>query len=158
MSVLSSEGSPDPNGALLAEIPYVPMAVIALGFRRDAVTHDLDGFGLLIPSRERCELLGALWTSSIFSARAPADKVLIRCMAGGAGHPELVARNDGELAELALGVLRPLLGVTGSPELVHVIRHERAVAQYVPGHLARLRQIERKIAQQPGYLVDARRR
>ena len=39
-------------------IPFAPMAVIALGFKREAVTHDLNGFGMLVPSREKRELLG----------------------------------------------------------------------------------------------------
>jgi oxygen-dependent protoporphyrinogen oxidase len=140
-------------GELLAGIAYVPMAVIALGYARDAVTHDLDGFGLLIPSRERRNLLGALWTSSIFSARAPADRVLIRCMAGGASDPKLIRRDDQELTDLAIAELKPLLGLTGQPELAHVIRHERAIAQYVPGHLARLRRIEGEIAHRRGLFL-----
>jgi len=75
----------------LAEIPYVPMAVIALGFARADVVHDLDGFGMLIPTRERRRLLGALWTSSVFSDRAPQDRVLIRAMAGGPRDRDVLA-------------------------------------------------------------------
>jgi oxygen-dependent protoporphyrinogen oxidase len=141
---------------LLQEIPFAPMAVVALGFDRGQVAHDLDGFGLLVPGKEKRDLLGALWTSSIFSGRAPEGKVLLRCMAGGAGNPAIMELGDDELTQVVCGELRPLLGLQGRPEMVNVIRHERAIAQYVPGHLARLKTIEERLAGLPGlYLTGS---
>ena len=130
-------------GELLGQIPFAPMAVIALGFKRDAVGHDLNGFGLLVPGRERRELLGALWTSTIFPGRAPEGHVLIRCMAGGAGNPEAMDLDDEALTNLILSELRPLLDLKGAPAMVKIIRHRRAIAQYTQGHLARLAQLDR---------------
>lgn len=126
----------------LARIPYAPMAVIALGYARDHVAHDLNGFGLLVPGREKRNLLGALWSSSIFPGLAPDGRVLLRCMAGGAGNPAVMDLDDEALVELVLGDLRGLMGLRGEPELVNIIRHRRAIAQYVPGHLARLKAID----------------
>ncbi len=126
-------------GELLDGIPFAPMAVIALGFEQRRVHHDLQGFGLLIPTREKRDLLGALWTSSIFSGRAPAQMALIRCMAGGAANPAVMALDDAEMVNLALAELRPLLGLQGAPVMARVIRHPRAIAQYVTGHPARLK-------------------
>ncbi len=144
----------DPDlAAELDGIPYVPMAVIALGFDRADVSHDLDGFGLLVPSRERRRLLGALWTSSVFSGRAPRDRVLIRAMVGGPRDRGVLDADDAELRDVALSELRGLLGLRGAPELCEVFCHERAIAQYVPGHLARLRRIETRLAARPGLLL-----
>ncbi len=147
----------DPElGALLAEIPFAPMAVIALGFARERVRHDLRGFGLLIPSREKRDLLGALWTSSIFSGRAPDGMALIRCMAGGATGPDVMDLDDEGLVNLALAELRPLLGLQGPPAMVRVIRHRRAIAQYVQGHPARLKALDRACGRRPGlYLTGS---
>jgi oxygen-dependent protoporphyrinogen oxidase len=44
--------------------------------------------------------------------------------------------------KLVLADVRGLLGLRGEPELVNIIRHRRAIAQYVPGHLARLKAID----------------
>jgi oxygen-dependent protoporphyrinogen oxidase len=137
----------------LAAIPYVPMAVIALGFDRLAVAHDLDGFGLLIPTRERRRLLGALWSSSVFAGRAPDGRALIRAMAGGPCDRDVLDASDEELRDLALADLRGLLGLRGAPELTAVFRHPRAIAQYVPGHPARLRAVEIRLARWPGLLL-----
>lgn len=126
----------------LAAIPYAPMAVIALGYARDAVAHDLAGFGMLVPGRERRQVLGVLWSSSIFPGLAPDDHVLLRAMAGGAGNPGVMTLADDDLVETVLADLRGLFGLRGAPALVNIIRHQRAIAQYVPGHLARLQAIE----------------
>jgi oxygen-dependent protoporphyrinogen oxidase len=137
----------------LAAIPFAPMAVIALGFKRESVTHDLHGFGMLVPSRENRELLGVLWTSSIFSGRAPAGSVLLRCMAGGSGNPGFMNQTPEEMAAVILSELRPLLGLKGAPEMVKVILHDRAIAQYVPGHLARLKDLGRTAEKYPGLFL-----
>ncbi len=137
----------------LVRIPFAPMAVIALGFDRAAVKHDLQGFGLLIPSREKRELLGVLWTSSIFPRRAPEGKVLLRCMAGGADNPGVLELDDEALLSLTMAELRPLLGIKGAPEMVRIIRHKRAIAQYVPGHLARLAAVDRELENHPGLFL-----
>ncbi len=137
----------------LVRIPFAPMAVIALGFDRAAVKHDLGGFGLLIPTREKRELLGMLFTSSIFPRRAPEGKVLLTCMAGGADNPGVLELDDEALLSLTLAEARPLLGIKGTPALVRIIRHRRAIAQYVPGHLARLAALDRELAAHPGLFL-----
>ena len=83
-----------------------------------------------------------LWSSSIFPGLAPAGHVLLRCMAGGAGNPDVMELDDEALVATVLADLRPLLGLRGKPALIHIIRHRRAIAQYVPGHLARLQAID----------------
>ncbi len=129
------------------------MAVIALGFDRAAVVHDLDGFGMLVPGREKRDLLGALWTSSIFPGRAPSGKVLLRCMAGGAGNPRIMDLDDEALTNTILSELRSLLGLKGAPAMVRVIRHQRAIAQYLPGHLAALKAMDARLAGLPGLFL-----
>ena len=134
----------------LAAIPFAPMAVVALGFKRENVGHDLNGFGMLVPTREKRQLLGVLWTSSIFPGRAPAGQVLLRCMAGGSGNPAFLDRTDEEMVAAIIDELGPLMDLRARPDMVEVIRHDRAIAQYVPGHLARLKEIDRVAAARPG--------
>ena len=138
---------------LAAGIPYVPMAVIALGFRRENVAHDLRGFGFLVPTYESRRLLGALWTSSIFTGRAPEGHVLVRCMAGGPNDPGILDLDDDEMVATAVGELRGLLGLRGDPARAWVIRHPRAIAQYVPGHPARVRRMDERAAAHPGLFL-----
>ncbi len=141
----------DPTlSGLLEGIPYVPMAVIALGYARGDVAHDLDGFGALIPTCEHSRLLGALWTSSIFPGRAPDGRVLLHCMAGGPLDPHVLDDDDDALRDRAVAELRGLMGLRGDPEMTRVFRHPRAIAQYEPGHLDRLRRMDARLAGLPG--------
>jgi len=142
---------PDPEvGRLLAGITFAPLAVIALGLRRADVGYPLDGFGMLIPSRERRRLLGVLWSSSIFAGRAPADHVLLRCMAGGR---EILERDDDALVDLARDEIGDLYELRGAPVGRWIFRHPRGIAQYEVGHLARLSSVETRLARTPGLFL-----
>jgi oxygen-dependent protoporphyrinogen oxidase len=129
------------------------MAVITLGFARGDVGHDVDGFGHLIPTREGRRLLGALWTSSIFSDRAPDGHVLIRAMAGGPHDPGILELRDDALVDMAVKELTPVLDLRGAPARSWVIRHPFAIAQYKPGHLRRMKDIDEALADWPGLVL-----
>ena len=137
----------------LQAIPFAPMAVVALGFDAGAVRHDLQGFGLLVPGREGRDLLGSLWTSSIFAGRAPAGRVLLRNMLGGADNAAVMDLDDEALVNLTLAELRPVLGLQGPPAMTRVIRHRRAIAQYEVGHPARLRRVDEALRARPGLIL-----
>ncbi|MEM7375341.1 MAG: protoporphyrinogen oxidase [Bacteroidota bacterium] len=68
---------------LLAKIPYVPMAMLHLGYRQEDMARPRDGFGFLVPKLESESLLGAIWNSSIFPNRAPAGQELFTLFVGG---------------------------------------------------------------------------
>ncbi|MEM6883477.1 MAG: protoporphyrinogen oxidase [Verrucomicrobiota bacterium] len=125
----------------LAEIPYAPVNVVALGFDRSQVGHALDGFGMLIPDREGQPILGSLFSSTLFPGRAPEGKVLLTCFIGGRLHPERAAVVDRDLVDATVSSLRDLLGVNGDPEFQHIVRWERAIPQMEIGHGQYLEQI-----------------
>jgi oxygen-dependent protoporphyrinogen oxidase len=132
--------------ARLAEIDVPPIAVIALGFDEAALPDLPVGFGTLVPRPEGLRHLGCLWDSHIFPGRAPDGKVLVRLMFGGAvdrGAPDL---SDEQLTTLALEEMRRYLTVRGAPLFREVTRFPRAIPQYDPGHVARRREIEQRIA------------
>ena len=74
-------------------------------------------------------------------------------MAGGSGNPGVMDLDDEGMTTLVLAELRSLLGIKGAPEMARVIRHERAIAQYLPGHLARLLALEKAAADFPGLFL-----
>ena len=129
------------------------MAVIVLAYPRAAVDHPLSGFGMLTPTRAGRRLLGVLWSSSIFTGRAPRDRVLLRCMAGGAADPDILDLDDDALRRICLEELTPLYGLHGEPERSWIVRWPRAIAQYRPGHLARLAAVSRRLAEHPGLFL-----
>jgi oxygen-dependent protoporphyrinogen oxidase len=137
----------------LRGIPYVSTATVSLAFRRADVPHPLDGFGFLVGRREPCCLIGATWTSTKFSHRAPAEHVLLRAFVGGAGREELVARDDAALIQLVREEFRAILGIAATPLLARVFRWEKANPQYLVGHLERLEAMEKLLAPYPGLFL-----
>jgi oxygen-dependent protoporphyrinogen oxidase len=138
---------------LCAEIPYASSATVAFGLRREQISHPLNGSGFVVPRVERKALMAGTWVSSKWPHRAPEGMALLRGFLGGATNPGVLDRNDDALAAMAYQELQALLGITGDPALVRVYRWPRATPQYVVGHLARVREIEQRLAALPGLFV-----
>ncbi len=137
----------------LSDIHYPPVSSLVLGFRRDAVGHLLDGFGVLVPEAEPFAILGALFSSSLFPGRAPEGHVTLTCFLGGTRRPETAVGETGELVETALRDLRKLLDVRGEPVFVHRAFYERAIPQYNVGYGRFLDAMSRAEAAHPGLFI-----
>lgn len=136
------------DSRLLAEIPYAPVALLSLGFRRQDVGHALDGFGFLAPRKEGVNVLGCLFPSEIFGGRAPAGHVALAAFAGGRTNPGLIDWDDDRFAATLLSELRGPLGLQGEPVFRLIRRWPRAIPQYELGHgrfVERAREIERAL-------------
>jgi protoporphyrinogen/coproporphyrinogen III oxidase len=136
--------------AALARIPYAPVTVVHSLYRREAVRHPLDGFGLLCPGGENRRILGSLWPSSLFPGRVPEGYVLTTCFVGGARAPERAALSDDALISLVREEQADLLGARGAPEMVDIVRWPRAIPQYVQRHLDRIGRVEGFELSHPG--------
>ena len=136
----------------IAGIPSVPVAVLHLGFAAGDAA-GLQGFGFLIPRGESRRLLGVLLPSNIFPGRAPEGHLLATAMLGGARDPGAVDASDAELIDEAAAALRALAGVAAPPRFALVIRHPRAIPQYVLGHAARLAAIDARLGTLPGLVL-----
>jgi oxygen-dependent protoporphyrinogen oxidase len=79
----------------------------------------------------------------VYPDRAPAGRVLLTNYIGGMRDPGALKGTDGDLARLVCHALRDLVGLSGEPELVRVVRHPRAIPQYLIGHQSRVAAIER---------------
>jgi len=118
----------------LAQVHYPPVASVVLGFRRQDVAHPLDGFGMLIPRVEGFNILGTLFSSSLFPGRAPAGHVTLTSYIGGVRAPQLALRSADELVAMTMNDLRAILGVTGQPNFAHHVLYPKAIPQYVVGY------------------------
>jgi protoporphyrinogen/coproporphyrinogen III oxidase len=124
----------------LASIDHPPVAVLALGFRREDVGHKLDGFGFLVPDVERRNVLGVVFSSSLFPGRAPEGHVLLTAFVGGVRNPDLANADLSTLTARVLDDLRLLLGVRGEPTFRGFQLWPKAIPQYTLSH-GRFREI-----------------
>ena len=127
--------------AELQDIEYAPIASVALGFQRAQVSHPLDGFGFLVPRRERLEVLGSLFSSTLFPGRAPRDHVTLTSFIGGARNPRIVEQHSDAIVTRVLKDIGPLLGIHGSPVYQKVQVWQRAIPQYNIGHNGRITRV-----------------
>ncbi|MCU0648659.1 MAG: protoporphyrinogen oxidase [Gemmatimonadaceae bacterium] len=128
--------------APLESVEYPPVATVTMGFRRAAVRHPLNGFGFLVPAVERRAMLGTLFTSTLFPARAPEDHVAISSFVGGTRQPELATASTEATVAALLPDLATLLGVTEPPVFVKRVLWPRAIPQYTVGYDAMLEAAE----------------
>ena len=120
--------------AMLDAIPQPPVSSLFLGYRRDQVAHPLDGFGGLVPAKERREVLGILFSSTLFPGRAPEGHVGLTVFSGGMRQPDNARLNTPALLRRIAPDLRDLVGVTGEPAFVKHSFWPRAIPQYVLGY------------------------
>ena len=133
----------------LDAFPYTGVAVVQLGFR-PALDPDPEGFGFLVPSGERRDILGTLYATSAFPFRAPGGGTLLTVLLGGAHRPDLLERDDAALVAAARAELRALLSVERPPTLAEVFRWPRAIPQYDVGHARRVETVQALAARWPG--------
>jgi oxygen-dependent protoporphyrinogen oxidase len=119
----------------LAGVNYPQVVVAVTAFRSEQLVKSLDGFGFLIPSKEKRPILGALYHSAVFPERAPEGHQLLMTFIGGVrDNGNLDKLSDDEVKSLVTTQLRELLGVKGEPELFHLKRWKRAIPQYRVGY------------------------
>jgi oxygen-dependent protoporphyrinogen oxidase len=141
---------------ILREIPTAPLVVVCLGYDEGAVAQargPLNGFGFLVPRSEGVRTLGALWETSIYPDRAPAGKVLMRAMIGGALDGGVADLDDRDILRTVKADLLATMGLAVEPEFVRIIRHARGIPQYTLGHLTRLQRIDRLLLAHPGIFL-----
>ncbi len=132
--------------SLLESIPYASSMTLALGYRRQDVHHPLNGFGFLVPRRERQLLLACTWLGTKFAHRVPDDMAVLRCFLSG----DACARSDGEIVAAARAEIRRIMNVDAEPVFTRSARWPRSMAQYSVGHAARVERIEQLAAGIPG--------
>jgi oxygen-dependent protoporphyrinogen oxidase len=136
-----------------AEIHYPPVASVVLGFRREDVLHPACGFGMLIPRIEGFNILGTIFSSSLFPNRAPAGHLTLTSYLGGASNPKVALQPPEALIETTLQDLRVLLGVTGRPTYQHLSVYPRAIPQYELGYGRFKKRMDDLEASAPGFFL-----
>lgn len=149
ISLAGSSGGAGKNLDLtsFAVIRNPAVASVVLGFRREDVAFPCSGFGVLIPRMEGFNILGTIFSSSLFPNRAPEGHLTLTSYIGGERHPELASLPPEELFEITRRDLALLLGAKGEPTFRHHAAYPKAIPQYNLGyglHRERMAAIERE--------------
>lgn len=149
----------------LGEIRYAPMAVIGLVYPIGRFPRRPRGYGYLIPSSEKKEILGVLFESDIFPGRCGDNQVLFRVMIGGARHPDILSKTKDELIRPALEEVALLAGKTTAgetaihtseePQEIFFVPWTKAIPQYDSAYCEVLPRVQQRLRQYPGLHLAA---
>ncbi len=137
----------------LSEIYHPPVASIAMGFRKENIPHDLDGFGMLVPAKEPFRILGTLFSSSLFPNRAPKNHILLTTFTGGTRMPGNAQLAQDELSELVMKDLSTLLSIKAQPVFQHTTLWQKAIPQYQIGHGQYIEKMKAFEDKNPGFFI-----
>ena len=131
---ISVNESQIPEFRTLSQVEYPPIAVFCMGFRREDIQHKLNGFGFLVPEVENANILGCIFSSSIFPGNAPDRMKLLTVMMGGVRQPELALAPVESQMKMILSDLKNFIGVNGEPVLAESMVIKKSIPQYNLGY------------------------
>jgi oxygen-dependent protoporphyrinogen oxidase len=129
---------------LLETVRYGSSMTVAFGFAMRDFPRPLDGFGFLVPKRERRRLVACTWVGTKFAHRVPEGQVLLRCFLSGTDE------SDDAVAAAVLDELHAMLGFTARPSFSRIFRWPRSMAQYPVGHQGRMAELSERLKPIPG--------
>ncbi len=133
----------NPIAPLLDKIPTASVVVVNLAFERKPTRYT--GYGYLVPSREKEEILGVTFDSDIFPSQDIRPLYRYTVMLGGTKFPQMVEKSPSELLKLARQALANHLGVRDDPLFTQISLAKNAIPQYLLHHRTLLSQIERAL-------------
>jgi oxygen-dependent protoporphyrinogen oxidase len=136
------EKSAQKLASLLRTIEYAPICVVSSAYDRSRVSHNLNGFGFMVPRREGLETICTFWNSSLFEGRAPKGSVLMTSFAGRDVSSALLTVPEEECAQAIGAENARILGIDGTPADRMVWRNPRALPQYNVGHARRVKETD----------------
>lgn len=136
------------------EIYYPPVMVLYLGYKKAQVETPLDGFGFLIPSKEKKNFLGAIWSSSIFPNRCDDDKAAFTLFIGGARAPHLFEMEKQKLIEIVIKEFHDVMKINGEPILVEHKFWNKAIPQYNIGYIEHENYFDKFEKDNPGIILS----
>ncbi|TYH76531.1 hypothetical protein ES332_D04G093400v1 [Gossypium tomentosum] len=138
----------------IPEVSYMPLSVIITAFKKENVKKPLEGFGVLIPSKEQqngLKTLGTLFSSVMFPDRAPNNLYLYTTFVGGNRNKELAKASTDELKRIVTSDLQQLLGVEGEPTFFNHFYWSKAFPLYGRNYASVLEGIEKMERDLPGF-------
>ncbi len=112
----------------LSGMRYSPVNVVFHGW--DSKIFKPNGFGFLVPRKEKFSIMGTLFSSSLFPGRAIEGQSLTKTMVKG----DASVFSDSDLSGMAEESLKRLFTIHGKPLFSKVVRHDPGIPLYFSGY------------------------
>lgn len=134
----------------LLSIPYAPMVLLHLAYNKEEIGQSCEGFGFLIPPKEKKALLGAIWNSALFKGKAKTGDMLFTLFVGGARKPDIHPDQSTEHILQARKEFEEIMRISSGPEFEEISFWQHAIPQFGLDHLEILKHIQLEQAKFPG--------
>ena len=134
----------------LGAIPYNALSLVGMGYSRDAIARQCNGFGFLSPRGQAIRILGSIWNSSLFPRRAPGGCCSFSVFIGGGLDPAAFQLSDDEISVQIKKDLKIAIGAQGEPEIQRIFRWKQAIPQYPVGHVEQIEALNNQLTNHPG--------
>lgn len=136
---LLTKHAPDLSSEL-AGIPYSSAILVTLVYHQDDAAVP-QGFGFLVPRRERQTIAAATFVGTKWPSRLPQGMLALRAFIVDPEAPKLLATADEDLRQLVRTDFERLLNLHAEPLFSTIERWPDSMPQYVVGHDARRKRI-----------------
>lgn len=137
----------------LNQIEYAPMLLLYLGYPKENVGQELNGFGYLNAQQENQPYLGGIWTSAIFPEVAKEGNELFTLFVGGVNNKSVVTNKE-EAIEKAKKAFEKHMKIKGSSSFQSEYLYERAIPQFNLGHYKLMEKIDAIEKRNPGLHIS----
>jgi protoporphyrinogen/coproporphyrinogen III oxidase len=137
----------------LNKIYYPSVLVLYIAYDVKDIGQPLDGFGFLIPAKEKKSFLGAIWSSVLFPNRAGEDKASFTLFIGGARDPEVGNYDRELLIKRVRNEFEILMRIAGDPIYLSYKFWPKAIPQYNLGYVEHENYFDKFEKENPGILL-----
>lgn len=131
-------------GFKLQSLPSSSIVSVQLGFKKFQLKRQ--GFGYLIPQREKEPILGTVFDSSLFPEQSSSPQEgRMTVMMGGSHNLPLISLPKEKLKEMAIDAVQRHLNPLPSPDFVSCHLHPHAIPQYHLGHLDWVEEVQSRM-------------
>lgn len=138
----------------LNAIYYPPVMVLYLAYNKKDIGIPLDGFGYLIPSKEKKNFLGSIWSSIIFPNRCSEDNVTFTLFVGGARNPQILVQESQQLIQTAVNEFKEIMKINADPVFLKSKLWKKAIPQYNLGYIEHEKYFEKYEGKNPGIFLS----
>lgn len=138
---------------VFSKIEYPPVLVCYLVYPKNVIGQPLDGFGFLIPEKEKKSFLGAVWSSVIFTDRSDEKHAAFTLFVGGMRNPEIIDENREKLVARVQDEFESIMKISGEPFYKSTRFWAKAIPQYNLGYIETENYFDAFEANNPGIFL-----
>ncbi len=138
----------------LETVFYPPVMVLCLVYNKNQISRPLDGFGYLIPSKEKKNYLGSIWSSTIFPNRTNELEASFTIFVGGARKSELFRMDQEDLIKLVINEFQNDMKISGEPVYKNYKLWQKAIPQYNTGYIEHENYFEKFEIENKGFFLS----